>query len=647
MSTIPVSEVVRVNPSVLGAGGSAVDLNGLILTANTRVPIGAVLAFSSLTAVGAFFGLTSTEYTLAVKYFAGYNNSFKKPGKIFFAQYPLDDVSAYLRGGNLSSMTTAQLQALSGPLSITVDGVVKAATIDLSTATSFSNAAQIIANDLSMEGEVGAHVTASIGGHFSACTTAGTVLTVGAVTNGSLQSGDTVTASDGTNALNATVVNQLTGMPGAAGTYTISAAATPGNLTTTTVLSASKKMKVTVVADGAVAVSDVISGAGVTVDTYVTGLEDGTTGGIGVYDISVRQTVAPGVAITVFTPAVQYDSVSGAFVFISGTDGASSTITFATGSLATALLLTSATGAVLSQGANAATPAAFMTALTLVTRNFAGWMLSFNPDVSGNDIKFAFAQWNATQNQKYCYAAWDSDAQPTTTVPAPNSLAGRIYAAAAAGCNVNWSPDASLAAFVCGTIASIDYTRTNGRVTFKMRAQSGFEPTVTDQTVFDNLAANNYNSYGAYGADNDEEFNWYANGAVSGDFVWMDSYINQIFLNKSFTLSLVRLLLSVGTIPYNSAGRALVKAALGNDIKVGLNFGIFRAGVTLSDSQIAAVNALAGMDIASALSNQGWYLLVQDASPTVRAARGSPPCTFFYVDGQSVQEIDLASIALQ
>lgn len=63
MSTIPVSQLVGTTPSVLSAGGTAQALNGLTLTASTRVPIGAVLSFPNAAAVGAYFGLSSPQYT--------------------------------------------------------------------------------------------------------------------------------------------------------------------------------------------------------------------------------------------------------------------------------------------------------------------------------------------------------------------------------------------------------------------------------------------------------------------------------------------------------------------------------------------------------------------------------------------------------
>lgn len=577
MPTIPVSEVVRITPNVLPAGGDAVALSGLVLTTSIRVPIGQVLSFSSPDAVGAFFGEDSAERRNADIYFDGFEGATKRPGAMLFAQYNTVDVAAYLRGGNISGLTLTQLQALNGPLSVTIDGVLKSATINLSGATSFSNAANIIANGLGIDGAQIGTFTGSI---------SGTTLTVSSYAGDPLK------------------------------------------------------------------VGTVVKGVGVTANTYITGLLTGT-GGNGTYSVNATQTVAS-VAMTADAAAVSYDSVSGAFSIFSGTSGVSSTIGFASGSLATDLLLTSATGAVTSQGAAAATPATFMNALVQNTRAFATFMLNFNPDQSGeNDVRYAFAQWNSTQGRRFAFVVADDDAQPEVTVPATTCLAQRIKTANLDGTSVNWQPATldgtinygDLCAFVCGTAASINVDATNGRITFKFRRGS-IDPGVTDQIAFDNLTANGYNCYGAY-ADGDGTWQWYANGTVSGDFDWMDSYVNQIWLNGSFRNDLVELLLNTPSIPYNAAGRALIEAALADTINQGLNFGAYRSGVTLSSSQKANVNTRAGKSIADTLSNQGWYLDVQDASPAVRQARGSPPMTFYYVDGQSVHEFDMASIALQ
>lgn len=577
MSTIPARVVVNVTPNVLSAGGSALDLNGMVLTDSTRVPIGTVARFTSAQAVRSYFGATSKEAIFAgggtdmgSGYFGGFQNSNKKPGALYFAQYPVANVSAYVRGGNLATMTLAQLQALSGPFSVTIDGVVKSGNVDLSTATSFSNAGPIISTALAITGPQVASITASI-------------------------SGTTLTA---------TAVNT-----------------------------------------GALAVGTFINGAGITANTYITALGTGT-GGPGTYTVNNSQTVASEAMIG-NAPAVAFDPVSTSFVVQSGTAGASSTIGYASGSVPTALKLTQSTGAVLSPGANAATPAAFMASLTGQTQNWASFTTIFDPDVSGFANKLAFAAWANGSDNRYAYICRDGDASPTTQIPATASLGYALAQSQYSGTCLVWEPtDLNHTAFVMGSIAAIDFTQTEGRITFKFKRQSGLVAAVSDETTLNNLLANGYNAYGAYATANDN-FLWFADGTVSGEFKWLDGYVDQIWLNNGIQLALVNLLVNTRAIPYNTAGYAKIEASLSDIINQGLRVGVFRAGVTLSSDQIAAVNAQAGKSIAGTLSTRGWYLQILDASAEQRAARASPPMTFWYCDGGAIHSINLASIAVQ
>lgn len=345
--------------------------------------------------------------------------------------------------------------------------------------------------------------------------------------------------------------------------------------------------------------------------------------------------------------AVSYDSVSDAFVFLADSTGNSSTITFATtGALATALNLTQATGAVLSQGANTATPSAFMSAVTQVTENWMDFATLFDPDVSGNANKLLFAQWANSTGNRFGYVCWDTDASPTTIVPATSSLGYLIAQADLSGTCLVYAPDSDKAIFVLGAAASIDFERTNGRITFKFKSQSGLVPDVTNETIANNLEANGYNFYGAYATANDG-FQFFANGVVSGDFQWYDSFINQIWLNNALQQALMVLLTNTPSIPYNASGYALIEAACLDPILAALNFGAMRPGVPLSSQQRAQVNNAAGTDIADTLQTQGWYLQIKPASPQVRQARGTPPMTLWYMDGGSVQRLNLASIMVQ
>src|SRR5665213_2407151 len=123
MTSIPASAIVQVTPGVLDAGGSALDIIGLLLTTSARVPYGTVQEFGNSTDVSNYFGPNSTEFGLSEIYFDGFDNSFIKPEKILFAQYPTAAVSAYLRSGKVNSLTLAQLQALAtGTITIPING---------------------------------------------------------------------------------------------------------------------------------------------------------------------------------------------------------------------------------------------------------------------------------------------------------------------------------------------------------------------------------------------------------------------------------------------------------------------------------------------------------------------------------------------
>lgn len=495
MPSIPASAIVQVLPNVIDAGGSGLDLVGLILTNSNRVPIGSVARFVTANDVAGYFGPLSQEATLAATYFAGYDGSTIKPAALLFSQYAAGPVAAYLRGGRLG-LSLAQLQATSGVLTLTINGTAITTTnINFASAASFSNAAAQIQTALAASGAT-----------------------------------------------------------------------------------------------------------------------------------------------------VAYDSVLGSFVITSGTTGTASTITFATGTLAGPLGLTAATGGVVSAGALASAPASAMDGIVAQTQNFASFMTAFKPTVPD---MLALATWNGLQADRYLYAMWDNSILPTQ-FGETTSVGYQIRQAGLSGTAAIYDPNdgANVAAFLMGAVASINYLAVEGRSTLAFKVGRLMTPGVTNQTIASNLIANGYNFYGAYATAN-EGFTFFYPGQVSGEFRWIDSYINQIWMNAGFQLALLNLLVSAGSIPYNTDGYALIEASLLDRINAAVDFGAIRAGVTLSQQQAAEVNAAAGRVVSNTIQERGWYALVQPTDASTRAARGSPPIYFWYADGGSVQRIVLSSILVQ
>jgi hypothetical protein len=567
--SIPASAIVSVTPNVIDAGGTGLDLSGLVLTNSNRVPFGTVQAFVSPTSVADFFGGSSAEAAFAVRYFAGYDGSPVKPAQLLFCQYAAAAVPGYLRGASLKGMTLAQLQAIAGTITLTIDGTaVTSGAINLSGATSFSNAATIIQTALA---HADAHVTAAI--------------------------------------------------------------ATTGIMT------------VSAVADGALAIGQVITGTNVPAGTTISALGSGT-GGTGTYTVSPAPGVAvSSTAITAGATAVTFDSVSNGFVITGGTPGAGFDVSAAAdGAAATPLKLTTATGAVTSAGGAASTPGGAMDVVVADTQDFATFTTLFKP--ATNDMVL-FAAWNNGKSNRYVYVLWDNNAALTTNDDSATAL-GLIVAAGYSATLPIYEPvdGAYKAAFAMGWAASIDFTRVNGRTNLAFRSQSGLIAGVTNQQIAEQLIANGCNFYGSYATANDQ-FVFFYPGQATGAFDWADSLINEIWMTNAFQLALMSLLTSIPSIPYNSQGYALIEAALADPINAAVSFGAIRAGVPLSALQAAEVNNAAGARVADTISSRGWYLQVSPASAEVRAARGSPPITFWYTDGQSVQKINLNSVEVQ
>ncbi len=500
-NAIPASQLVSVQPGVMGTGGNPLSLNAVFLTNNPAVPIGTVRQFNDPVSVGTFFGNASIEAAMAADYFLGFDNSTTKPSALYFAQYNTASVGAYLRSGSVSSLTLAQLQAFSGTLIVVVDGVTKTSgTINLAAATSFSNAATLISA--------------------------------------------------------------------------------------------------------------------------------GFSGGV---------------------PVCTYDSQRAAFILTSGTTGASSTIGYCAGTLATNLKFTQATSATISPGAIAATPSGAMTTVAAVIQNWATFMTLWEPNTT-DCINFAI--WSNAQNQRFLYVGWDTD--PNAAVSADTTNFGYLVDQAdyngvcpvymtAANAAANGP---TVAAFICGAIGSVNFSQVNGRVTFAYKSQAGIIADVVDAQTAVNLTANGYNFYGAYATANDQ-FTFLQPGQVAGVWTWMDPYVNQIFLNSQFQLALMELEIGALSIPYNQQGYGMIRAACMDPIQQGLLFGAIRPGVNLSNLQKAQLNQAAGVDIATTIEQQGWYLQILDATAQIRGLRGAPPMTFWYTDAGSIQRITLASIDVE
>jgi len=485
--SIPARTIAAVYPAVLGAGGNPLGLNTNILDGNAVYPN---YEYSSAALVGSHYGLESDEYLFATTYFNGYKGATTRPQSLFITKHNDADVEAKLIGGSVASLTIAQLQAINGTLSVTIDGVVKSGTVNLSAVASFSDAAAAIATALTID-----------------CT---------------------------------------------------------------------------------------------------------------------------------------YNSQLKVFIINSATFGATSTITFASGTAAAPLFLTEATGALVDNDTLADTTAAAMQRMLNGGTNFA--TITYIGDFFDTDALKEIAAWVTDQNGRFWFVSYGLD--PLAIVPNSNTAFGAWLEETSQNGTTPIYGELVHAALACGYAASINFEQTNGRTTMAFRSQDGVEATVTDEAVAAALESNGYSYYGAWATANDR-FVMFGNGAVSGDFKWVDNYLFQLFLNTQMQLADVTSLQSFGQIPYNAEGIAIRRAVRQDQINAGLNFGGIRAGVTLTEQQKAVINGQTGYDAAKELETKGWVYYVALPSAQVRAARGPFIEIFYYTDGSSLQRIELTSTNVQ
>lgn len=341
---------------------------------------------------------------------------------------------------------------------------------------------------------------------------------------------------------------------------------------------------------------------------------------------------------------VTYNATLSSFVFTTTTTGATQTMSYAaTGTLATSLMLTQATGATLSQGAAAGTPASFMASVLQLNQNWACFMTAWE---AVQTEKEAFATWSNSVAPRYLYVCQDSDVN-VLNASATNTFGDWLQTNQIIGsCPI--FGDYTHAAFVCGYAASLDFARLNGRATLCFKSQSGLVPSVTNSTQYAAVLSNGYNCYGAWGSNNPaNNQNWFAPGSVSGKWLWADTYLNQIWLNANLQLVMVNLLTQVTAVPYNAQGNGLIYAAAQDPINSAINFGAIRTGINVSAAQAAEIQFATGVNAAPTIASQGYYLQILPATAQTRAARQSPPITLYYQDGEAVQQIVMASIAIQ
>jgi hypothetical protein len=367
-------------------------LNRLFLVADNNAPTSSVLSFQSATAVANYFGLTSAEASLANQFFAANSGA-----TMLISRYGFGGARPHLYGANISDLTLAQLQSISGSLSIGFDGYTYSPSINLSGVASFSAAASAIQLALNQDRPVAATTTGSSITPVSTSFTGsvnGLLLQVTSVSSG-IQLGAQISGPG--IAAGAQIINQWDGTPGGPGLYVLFA---PGGTTSSETMTESYGvLTVGSVTSGTVAVGQEVTGAGVASSTAIDGNLSGSGAG-STWLVNNAQTVAPESMTNTAPPlTVDYNSIVGATANRDyfevqpnpdyGFDHNPSSLSYMGGTAAAALGLTQESGALDSTpGGQQTSAAAFMDNLVQNENNQFGSFEAVWPQLAQADPAF-------------------------------------------------------------------------------------------------------------------------------------------------------------------------------------------------------------------------------------------------------------------
>lgn len=341
---------------------------------------------------------------------------------------------------------------------------------------------------------------------------------------------------------------------------------------------------------------------------------------------------------------VTYDTQRNRFLLLSTATGSAVTMTDISGTLAAGVGLSSAAGAYIATvGVDVDAPAVAAARVVGVDTDWGVFTTAYAANITD---RLAYAAWNSGQAYQYVYLGWDTDAIDLT---ANNSatFGAQAFAAPYQGTWPVYGTQA-LAGALMGYVAGVNFNVPNGRTTAAFRQfNSAPAATATTLAAANALLSNKYTYLGAYANQANAYTVSYA-GNLSGSFLWVDTYIDQIYMNRELQRSLWEGMLAYNSIPYNQDGySALYNNALPT-IYQAVSAGIIRSGVTLSASQAQQVNAQAGRIISDVLQTRGWYLLIGDPTNPAQARqqRTTPVAYLWYTDGGSVQQLTIRSIAV-
>ncbi|APA83237.1 hypothetical protein N894_1253 [Francisella tularensis subsp. novicida PA10-7858] len=330
------------------------------------------------------------------------------------------------------------------------------------------------------------------------------------------------------------------------------------------------------------------------------------------------------------------------------------------GELADLLKLTSKYSPIISQGCLGGDANYNLDRIMKYNRNWVA--LTYASRLSGDTIENGYpvsidlAKWAATKDSQYICMLWSNDAEDTN--PKSNiNLSIRLVDAGLGkknddgfvifdvpialmyGSKKNSSTNNEVGvycAFYAGMGDSVNYDMRNSKITFAGKRQEGLPVNVNDDKDYETLIKAGYQVYATFTTRADS-FSFTENGAVGGQFAWLDNIYDSVWLSDKIQVTLATLIQDTGRLPPNTAGKAMILAVMESIASKGINNGVIESGNEFTENQKIDMTRIVGQDVSSILTSQGYFVYLVDViDPEQRIGRKDYGIGFLYTNSGAI-----------
>lgn len=266
-------------------------------------------------------------------------------------------------------------------------------------------------------------------------------------------------------------------------------------------------------------------------------------------------------------------------------------------------------GTVYVAGQAADTPDVAVAKSAAISDNFGSFVYC-TPSTPLTNVQItAIAQWNASQNNKFLYSVPTSLANLQTLFALVKGFSGtglNILSTTQANDYVEQCP--------CEILAATDYTALNATQNYMYYQFAARNITVSDDTTANTADASRGNYIGVT-QNAGQQLAFYQRGVLCGgsqDATDMNTYANEMWLKSAVAAQILALFLSVGRVPANITGQAMLLAVMQSTIDQAKDNGTISAGKDINVIQQQFIAQVSGDPNAwRQIANIGYWINIQ------------------------------------